>query len=92
MIFLLDPEFSNKEKTILNTYAEKYNAEIQIVYSIDMDAVKGIQEPHRMIFVGGLYLCEDTTELLIWNMGQLAQGVYSFWGKYGDLENALQGL
>ena len=91
-MLLLNTDFSADEKDTLNIFVQRYNMEIQIIYSIVPEKLNGIEKPNRMILAGGLYLCEEKDELQTWNMGQFFNGRYDFWGNYGDLNSALAGL
>lgn len=88
----LNTMFDDEEVAILKEFIEKNNLAISIFYSIDTNALAGVENPNRMIFVGGLYLLEEKDEPKEWYIGQLSNGVYDFWANYGSLKDALYGL
>ena len=92
MIRYLSTQFSDEEKKIIELFTQRHNTELSIVYAVDTDKIKGVDDPYRMLFVGGLYLCEDKDEEFSWYMGQKNNGHYDFWGNYGNLLDALEGL
>ena len=92
MIINLETRFTEDEKIILNTFVQENQIEIHILYNIDDKKLNGISNPNRIIFVGGLYLCEEKDELSSWYMGQKIKEIYDFWGNYGILQEALNGL
>ena len=100
MIIELNTDFAHAEKDTL----KKYN-DIDIKLFIDTDDLfhRGVRDgekynelidnPNRMISVGGLYLLEVADELDTWYMGDKGKdGNYYFWGNYGDLQTALESL
>ena len=92
MIKFLNTTFDDDEKEILEEYASKHKQEISVFYSVDTAKINGVDKPSRIIFVGGLYLLEEINVPKEWHMGQLHNGVYDFWGNYGNLKAALYGL
>ena len=92
MMLYLNTEFSDEETEVIAQFTQRHNAELLIVYVVDGDCVKGVDNPNRMIYVGGLYLCEDKDEPFSWYMGEKSNGQYGFWGNYGALPDALEGL
>ena len=92
MILYLNMQFSDEEKDIINSFTQQYNLELSIFYAVDMAKLNGIDNPNRMIAVGGMYLCEEKDEPLSWYMGQTVNGQYDFWANYGSLFDALEGL
>ena len=92
MIGYLSTHFNEDEKRTIELFTQQYGIEISICYAVDMDRLRGIDNPNRMIYVGGYFLCEEKDEPLSWYMGQKVKGQYDFWGNYGDLHNALEGL
>ena len=53
-----------------------------------------IENPNRMIGIGGYYLLELKDEIGEWNMGVQKQDdlSYLFWGNYGNLKDAYEAL
>ena len=95
-MFELDITFSEAEKKLLTEYSD-----VDIKLTVRSDALfytgeeyrVAIENPRRMIGVGGLYLLEVEDEPNEWHMGQFEKDfTYIFWGSYGDLENALKSL
>lgn len=91
MIFL-NTTFNQNENEILCNYINKFKIEVGVLLSIDDDKLSGIDNPNRIISVGGLYLAEEKDELQSWYMGQEIKGNYDFWGNYGSLKDALDSL
>ena len=105
MIIKLKTDFSKTEMKIFKNYIAKHYTAIDVRLFINTDLLydTGINEgeeyktkienPRRIICVGGLYLLETEDELGTWNMGDYNdKGIYHFWGNYGDLKSALEGL
>jgi len=92
MMLYLNTQFSEGETRILAQFTQRHNMELSIVYAVDRGSIKGVDNPRRMIAVGGLYLCESADEPLTWYMGDKMMGQYGFWGNYGNLLDALEGL
>lgn len=91
MIFL-ETTLTEYEKSLLNRYLEKNSGSISLVYAIEKRKLRGVTNPNKILFVGGLYLCEEKQDQNNWYMGQENDGLYEFWGSYGSLEEALEGL
>jgi len=92
MIKYLNTQFSDEEKNIIDLVTQRDNMELSIVYAVDINNIKGITNPNRMIAAGGLYLCEEKDEPSSWHMGEKINEQYDFWGNYGNLLDALEGL
>lgn len=92
MILRLETCFSEEENHIINSFTQHNGIELFVARSIDTGKLKGVSNPNRIIAVGGLYLCEEKDELSSWYMGQKHNDQYSFWGNYGGLQEALEGL
>ena len=100
MIVKLNIDFNETEMEIFKSFIAKHYIDIDIrlfvdtesLYDLGFDKIK-IENPRRMIFVGGFCLLETEDELGTWNMGDCNdKGVYHFWGNYGDLKSTLEGL
>ncbi len=92
MITILDTGFDMDENKTLSEFVNRFNMEIAVFYSVRTESLSGVNNPNRMISVGGLYLLEEKDEPKSWYMGQLINGVIDFWGNYGSLHDALNGL
>lgn len=103
MIHKLNMDFSEEEKRIL--YEFEYGGDVDVRLCVRKGrlfysglengepAKWPIENPRRMIGVGGYYLLETEDELGEWYMGVAESDfTYSFWGNYRDLENALRSL
>lgn len=92
-ILFLCTAFSRQEQDIVQAYALKCGTEISILCAVDSTRIEGDIVPRRMLYVGVLYLLENKEEPGEWYMGDKAKdGVYAFWGNYGSLQDALDGL
>jgi len=93
MIQFLDLKFDDEEKAILNEFINKYNQEISIFYSIDVDKLSGgVKNPNRIIYINGQYLLEEKDDLKNWYMGMDYNNGYYFHGYYGNLTKTLYSL
>jgi len=92
LILYLNTQFDEEETRILHSYIGQVRGDISVVYAMNAANVSGVTNPNRMIRAGGLYLCEEKDEPGEWHMGQLCDGTYDFWGRYGNLHDALEGL
>ena len=93
----LNTQFTEEETKTLRDYIDACNTDVSnidlaIVYAVDTNRISGVTDPRRMIAVGGLYLCEEKDDRGVWYMGDQNNGNYSFWGSYGNLQEALNGL
>ena len=101
MIVELNTAFTQAEKDILMEYSD---VDIKLIVDTDNLFYSGVgggeaknelftETPNRMVGVGGLYLLEVNDELGEWYMGEKGKdNKYYFWGNYGDLKTALEGL
>jgi hypothetical protein len=92
MLYKLRTEFSDAEKEILYSHIDKFNYTVSFFISVNSEHLSGVDEPNRMIGVGGLYLLEEKGCPNEWYMGELKNSTYGFWGNYGDLKSAIEGL
>ena len=92
MMIFLDTKFNEEENDMLNEYIREFHQDVSVFYSVEADNLLGVDCPTRMISVGGLFLLEEKDEPRQWYMGQKNGDSYSFWGKYGNLKDALYGL
>ena len=99
MVISLNTNFSNEEMKILKEYKDvdvKLFINSESLFHVGVwngeNRMDLVENPHRLIGVGGLYLLEEKGELNEWHMGDSKEGVYYFWGNYGDLKDALEGL
>ena len=92
MMVFLNTQFNEDEAFILMEFINHFNMEVSIVYSVDTDKLTGVNCPNRMISVGGLFLVEEKDETQEWYMGDKNGDTYDFWGNYGNLKDALNGL
>jgi hypothetical protein len=102
MIIELSIDFTQFEKDI---FAELEYDDVDIKLFADTDRLfysgvrdgevyhELIENPNRMIGIGGLYLLEVKDELGEWYMGDKQKdNSYHFWGNYDDLKTAIEGL
>ena len=94
MIISLSTYFSETESKLLEEYRGKVLPVIDKdkLFHASIGKKLKVDEPNRMVAVGGLFLLEVKAELDTWYMGQYHKGIYSFWGNYGALQDALEGL
>jgi len=92
LILHLNTQFNEEETRILHGFMRQVRGDISVVLAMNADQVNGVTNPNRMIRVGGLCLCEEKNEPGKWYMGQMSNGTYDFWGRYGNLHDALEGL
>ena len=96
MMIELNTTFTQEEKDALQGYGDvdiKRFIDSKKLFHSSIQGTVAMENPNRLIGVGGLYLVELKDEPGEWYMGQRHKGdTYHFWGCYGDLKNALEGL
>ena len=92
MIVYLNLDFDDEEKAVLNEFIGRYKQEISILYSVNAEKIVDAYNPNRMIFIGGYYLLEEKESPKEWHMGMIVNDKYVFFGNYGDLRSAINGL
>ena len=101
MIIELNTTFTQDEKDILMEYKDVDIKLFVDTGSLFYSSVRNgkahnelfTETPNRMIGVGGLYLLDVNDELRTLYMGEKGKDSnYYFWGNYGNLKTALEGL
>jgi len=97
MIIKLNTQFSDNEKKVLyeciDVSIKLCIQSEKLFYTGLNDENKIINNPHRMIEIGGYYLLEIKDEINEWHLGVMQKDfTYVFFGNYGSLEDAIRNL